>query len=394
MARLSRSRAVPARLFAWLGLISCLSPGVPAEDLTFSGRLDAMAAVLSPEFADTPGAGTLPDADQVTGPGMASGWVGLQTGGKEARAEMRLGFATWPETAADLTRAWVKFRLPGFRGTMGLGHIAWGPGFVFSAGDLLHDSTDLSVDFTSEDLRGGSEFLADLWWSLDDLSFLEVQVQSPAALSFSSMGTAVRVPSSLYDASAGLRLSLDSGSFLLEPALAWDGPDNLCKASLSAQFHALADWQLSLRWDQPADFTICADPLDHLGATAGGLLTADTGEWGTFSSRHEALWLPGNPWDLSGSPRPLGWTGEGLEGPLYSFHDLAWSPDRSWSFTLRGMASWADLSGLLMLQADFRGLQSLDLWLAGSVLLGQGSDTFATGRQGWLALRGGARFTF
>ena len=384
----------------WLAL-TALAAGLSAQDkpdVQFSGRIDTSLNVLSPDTSTAEAPWTVL--------GLAKGRVGLTAGSPAVKAEVRTSFNTAAAEPFSIDRAWVKFRFPGVRGTLGLGHLAWGPGLVFNAGDLLSNSTSLSVSLGADELRNQSAWLGDAWLALDDESFVEAMVISPPPAQLPVAGLIQAVPDSIGKLAGGMRLSLAPAGWLFELAYAVDGANALHKISLSSQFHAGLDWYASLRADLPFSATAGVPIERGLSASVGGFGLADLGEGFGLTTRHEALIRPWQNWTsldlpawtsqnaaLSGAGGP-GSAGAGLPYALYSYHELSLTMPEKLTASLRGLYSPIDASAVAIVRLDWAPLEALGLYLQAAFQLGSGNATWAWSRSGGFVASLGAVCTW
>jgi hypothetical protein len=356
-----------------------------------SGRLDTGLGILSAAA----GAGDR----SWSALGQAGGRLSVGTDGRAVKPELRLGIATWPEPALSLDRAWVKFRFPGLRGTLGLGKLGWGPGLVLVPGDLLFDSTSPAASLGSDETRPGSAWLGDLWLALGDESFIEALVLSPAAQNQTRAGAGgqtviVSLPGSLGRLAGGLRLVLGGESLGLELAWAADGRRECQLAALSGQFHLGVDWYLTVRealpFTLPAGWNATGD-LD-LGAGAFGLF--DLGGGISLASRHELLARPGRSWSSVESAHAPAASADNAQAACLAYHDLAFGLPARLGAAVRVFWAPAEPSALVMGEFSWAPLQSLRLYLTASARTGAAGATWQGDAGGAFSLGLGAACTW
>lgn len=343
-------------------------------DIQLSGRIDSSINMFSPDQSEA-----VPAWSAL---GLAYGRVGLVGGSQLVKAELRGNFSTYSldSPSFGLDRAWIKFRFPGLRTTLGLGHLSWGPGYVFNVGDLLSDSTSLAVNLGADELRSQSAWLGDVWIALGDESFVEAMVLTPPTTLKTIKGTTNLFPNSIDQMAGGMRLSVAPTGWLFELAYAADGSSLLHKISVSTQFHAGLDWYAGIRADLPFNGS---PSWEHgLSASVGTFGLWDLGEGFGLSTRHEALLRPWQNWstDLSGwstSDAPPGSAGAGRPYGLYSYHELTLTMPEQFSTSLRALYSPVDSSALAMARIDWTPLQALGLYLQASFKIGGASATYA-----------------
>lgn len=111
---------------------------------------------------------------------LGSGTIGISAEGSEnVRGAVALGITAGDQALIDLSRAWVRVRLPSVRLTVGKTLLAWGDGFAFNAGDLFAPDTDPAAGLTADELRSNAVWQITGYVPLGFFSFLEV-VAAPA----------------------------------------------------------------------------------------------------------------------------------------------------------------------------------------------------------------------
>jgi hypothetical protein len=315
-----------------------------------------------------------------SGPAGA-GRLSIGAGNKSVKPELRLSWSSWPDLAFRLDRAWVKFRFPGLRGTLGLGRIGWGPALVLNPGDLLFDGTTLDAALGSDELRSSGKWLADAWMALGDEAFAEAIATLPDPVLAGPAGFRVPVPGPASHLAGGLRAAANSGAVGTEFAAAIDGSVGVLRAALSLQFHAGLDWYLCGRVTAPVatGSTVGADDQIQAGLGAFGLF--DLGEGLGLSTRHELLVRP-----------LLDWTVRSPSGnwALVSYHDLSLTLPESLSLTARCLLSPLEPSALLGAELGWAPLQGLRFSLGAGIKAGAAGATWAWAGPGAATLSLGA----
>lgn len=339
--------------------------------------------------------------------GLILGKLGLTAGGREVKTELRLTLTNHPKPEIDLERAWIKFRFPGWRGTLGWGRLGWGPGVVYAPGDLLFDSTSLSLDFAGEEWRSNGAWLADGYWGWGEEAFAEALIRVPALRVDTVGGAGFPQPSLASAFAGGWRISAVIEKLGWEAAYAADGENRLHKAALSVQFPAGLDWYLSARQDLSFEGGTVSQWLRGLSFGFGGFGIGELGDGLGFSTRHEALLRPWHHWqsvDLRtlgtvSKPRwdsdsPLGTSGAGLPYAVYSYHDFSLVLPDHWSLSYRLLLSPVDPSTLVIGELAWAPLQGLRLYLRTLVQWGSESATYIWNRPGAIVLTAGALSTW
>ncbi len=109
------------------------------------------------------------DSD-ITASSLAKGYLSLNSSGlNDVKSQLTLDFTSMKNLGIlSISKAWIKFRFPLFRVTLGKNRITWGEGAAFNAGDVIFDdysapgAGEEGVDLTAEELRSMNRTLAQL----------------------------------------------------------------------------------------------------------------------------------------------------------------------------------------------------------------------------------------
>lgn len=113
-------------------------------------------------------------------------------GSRNVRGELALSFPTATPPFPQVDRAYVRFRLPWFRATLGAAPLSWGEGLLLNVSDLPNPGYDPAADVLTGDYRSTSVWQANVYIPLGALSFLEAVALLPlpdASLASASLTT-------------------------------------------------------------------------------------------------------------------------------------------------------------------------------------------------------------
>jgi hypothetical protein len=309
----------------------------------------------------------------------------LQSSGSEnVRGQLQLDGWVGDGLALDIPRAWLRFRLPGFRLTAGKTRLSWGEGFVFNAGDVLFGSLDpLAEGLDAAALRDQTAWLVSVYVPLGAFSFLETVALPfgvPAVTGLVEEMAIVLAPRAFdtLEGGAGLRGVFKIRGVKLESGWYADWAAREHRPYLSLQGHLGADWNLSAVLAIPFDDPEWRDAADWLAVTAGLFHLARLGGDRSLSLRLETALRPGAAWqEVSGAgAQPAGDPSAPVYG-LYLFPEAALALSSTLSLQLRALLSPVDVSGLTLLGAAWSPLQGLTLSAYVSAMAGDADDLYA-----------------
>lgn len=365
------------RLLAFLilaeGLLLLLPAALPAESRV-TVDLDAAAAFSSGEEGIDSG---------WFGTGVARGAVTFdQTANPNVRSQLRLE-AAMPSAAvaaeaAGLTgaeqdqfelpydiaisRAYVKFRFPSLRATVGKAPVTWGEGRYFNAGNLPVALTASEANLVRQEFEDTALWQAGVYLPLGSFSFFET-------LWFPDETGLL-----LEDSSAGARLVLRPLGIKTEISWLFDGRDDgegnyrwRHKAAAGFQGNLVVDWHLTAAASFPEGYG-AAEALEETLRISAGLYTLlPAGYDGTLSLRLEALSAPF----------------DGFDTELYP--EVSWDFGNNLTVMLRSVVALADPSAIIIPGAAWNVFQGFSLYSFLS------ADTAGAGA---LALQAGCSVTY
>lgn len=118
---------------------------------------------------------------KITSSGLAKGNFTIKsTGSRYVKSQLTLDFVSIRNMGVlSISKAWVKFRYPLLRVTLGKNRISWGEGAAFNAGDVIFDDYITpgleveSVDLTADELRSVNRTMVHVTFPLGRFTFVE-----------------------------------------------------------------------------------------------------------------------------------------------------------------------------------------------------------------------------
>jgi hypothetical protein len=383
---------------------------IPAAGLLLSGAalpadsritvdLDAVAAVSS------------------GGGGIESGWLGTgvargavtldQTDNPNVRSQLRVE-AVMPSAAVaaaaagvtgetpdpfespydvSISRAYVKFRFPALRSTVGKAPITWGEGRYYNAGNLPVSLTAAEANLVQQSFEDAALWQAGVYVPLGSFSFFEtVWLPDETGLLLENSG-------------GGTRLVLRPLGIKTELSYLFDGMGNedcdfvwAHKAALGFQGNLGVDWHLTGRVSVPQGYDVSEALEKSLRISAGLYTLLAVGYDGTLNLRLEGLAAPFGRWEEA--------DGGLSENDPFDAYGIELYPEVSFDFgnnltaILRSVISPVDASAMIIPGAVWSVFQGFSLFSFLSVQTGDSSDVFSSEAPGALALQTGCRVTY
>ena len=378
-ARRIRARGVPAVLV--LTLVALLLPVVAGADVRLTGGVEAYESFV--RLADD-------DWRLLT---LGLGSIGLAgTGSRNVRGELALSIPTTTLPFPRVDRAYLRFRLPWFRSTLGAAPLSWGEGLLLNVADLPNPAYDPAADVLTGDYRTTSVWQGEVYVPLGALSFLEAVALPPLpdpsiAVASLTGGTTGLDPSLLPEPEAtrfGGRLYLNAEPLALQAGYLREKPFHRVYASLQGSLGA----DLYLAIAHEVDANVIATAADF----ADELITTITMSGGAFyvvslrADRSIALRFEGviRPADLE--------DGLASGAVLAGLVDLSLSPTVTGS--LLAIAHPTEPSALLAATLGWNLDQGLTLLASTRINAGAADASYATEAPAGVAITVGARYLF
>jgi len=279
----------------------------------------------------------------------------------QVKGEVRLkalagmGQETW-----DLSRAWIRFRIPDPSLIFNLGktRLLWGEGLVFNTGDMIHGSMDRGVNLGAEELRAEANWLGGIKWSFGPFSFLEGVLRLDEAQANAEGDAPPILFPSIHSLSSGARIRFPLGSLSTEASYFWS--KGIHSASLTAQFALGINWFFSSRINIPHP-GFQGTEQEELFFSAGLYDVFPLGSDNRLSTRLETLFLPAQ------SPS---W---------YLFPEISFSWDQIHSLSLRALGAVQEPSAHWALSYTWSALQGLKVLFTLSGNAGGENTSFGWG---------------
>lgn len=288
----------------------------------------------------------------------------------------------------DVSRAFVKVRLPGSRVTIGKDTISWGEGAFYNAGDVIFGAAPRSEDLTAEVLRDDAVWLTSAYVPLGSFSFVEPVLLAPELnLAYLAQSSQAPVPS-LGDTAVGGRVVAKAGGIKTEVGYLYRGRERTHNPYVSLQGHILVDFHLSGSVSiphYPDGNCAVAKP-----AVSAGLfhLQRIPGPSDSVSFRLEGLLRPAGQWKAQDK------SGLDPEYALMLYPEVVWTLDQSVTLLCRSVVSPVDLSALVTAGVNWNVYEGLKLLGYVSVQAGEKKDLYGFDKNGGLGLAAGVQYIF
>ncbi|MFP4563945.1 MAG: hypothetical protein ACLFRY_11625 [Spirochaetia bacterium] len=337
---------------------------------------------------ETLGGFSMIDANTPAAIGNARAEISFEaSGNRNVRSEVKLTATVGETVYFDVSRAYIKTRLPGFRLTLGKSTVSWGEGFAFNAGDVIFPDIDITGSFTSVTLRGRSTWIALGYIPLGRFSFIEViAVPPPVDIMRLAAGDPDYTLPPLWEGSAGGRIYLTPGNLRVETGYLLRGAEETHNPYVSLQWNLFFDMHLSSTAAIPHFTPTGEDILESWDITAGLSRIESFRGGGSLTVRLEALVQPGQNW----SEQP----GSDAEYGLLLYPEVSWGITETVSTFVRSVFSPLDFSAFTTLGASWNVYQGLDVIGYFSFQLGEAGDLYGWSKPGWLALSAGLRYIY
>jgi len=309
------------------------------------------------------------------------------SGNRNVRAEVKLTALVGETVYFDVSRAYIKTRLPGFRLTLGKSTVSWGEGFAFNAGDVIFPDIDITGSFTSVTLRDRSAWIALGYIPLGRFSFIEViAIPPPVDIVRLAAGDPAYTLPPLWEGSAGGRIYLTPGNLRVETGYLLRGAEETHNPYVTLQWNLFFDMHLSSTAAIPHFTPTGEDILESWDITAGFSRIESFRGGGSLTVRLEALVQPGQNW----SEQPA----SDAEYGLLLYPEVSWGITETVSTFARSVFSPLDFSAFTTLGASWNVYQGLDVIGYFSFQLGEAGDLYGWSKPGWLALSAGLRYIY
>lgn len=327
------------------------------------------------------------------------------TGSRNVRGELSIRFPTTTLPIPQIERAYLRFRLPWFRSTLGAAPLSWGEGILLNEADFPNLGYDPAQDFLSGDYRANALWQAQVYVPIGPLAFVEAVVlpalpdptttlaalagAEPGAGTGGGTGTggtadpstsAAAFSTELHEISAGARLYVDAGPVALQAGYFWDASRHRFSASVHGALGV--DVYLSVAHVLAETSSGFADDLID-GTTLSG------GAFHVFSlPLDQSLSVR-----LEGAVRPAD-IDDGLPSGATIGTLVDYSVSPTVTVGLQSLVRPTDPSALVASNVSWSIDQGLTLLAAATATFGPPDSDFATDRTGSPAFTLGARYVY
>ncbi|QEN04631.1 hypothetical protein EW093_07915 [Thiospirochaeta perfilievii] len=254
---------------------------------------------------------TRDNSGDFTSSSLASGSLTIKsTNSSDVKSQLTLDFLSYRSVGTlSISKAWIKFRFPLFRVTLGKNRITWGEGAAFNAGDVIFDDyidpikQNLEeVDLTADELRSVNRTLAQVIFPLGrftytELIYLPYDFLSTDDLSVIATG-ATPVEKGFESHSYGGRFVTRLGGIKLETGYIYNGDRGVHKPYISINGTSGVDYHLSSSiniQNGNSDFDLWKESLK---ISSGAFYIFDFEDDKTLTLRLESQIKPFGDWEL------------------------------------------------------------------------------------------------
>ena len=253
---------------------------------------------------------TFLEGEDITSSGLAKGSLSIKSvGNKNVKSQLVLDFTSLRDIQLiSISKAYVKFRYPAFRATIGKNRITWGDGAAFNAGDVIFDDyvapdgEGETVDLTADELKSMNRTMVQLTYPLGRYTFLEglylpydfFSVQDKITMA----GGNIPADQTLGQHSGGGRFVTKAGGIKLESGYIYNGKLEVHKPYVSFNGSLFLDYHLSASVNIVNGETDFDNWKGSLKITPGIFYLFDLDDDKTLTTRLEAQIKPYGDWDV------------------------------------------------------------------------------------------------
>ncbi len=295
-------------------------------------------------------------------------------GSRNVRGEISLSIPASVVALPEVDRAFIRFRLPWFRMTLGAAPMSWGEGLLINAGDFPNAAYDPTTDLLTGDFRADPVWQAQLYVPLGPFSFIEAALLPALVDPF-----AATIPE-LSETRVGTRAYIDADAVAVQLGYLFEDPAHRVYASVQGALGADLYLVVAHQIDS-ATTDLFEDVRESLVFSGGGFYTVGLGRDVELALRLEAQITPADLRDDLATASTLAATA-----------DLALSP--TLSFGLQSLLAPTDPSALLAASVSWNLDQGLTLLTFAQANFGASDTLFATDSDGGLSITLGARYVY
>lgn len=281
--------------------------------------------------------GNIEGSDEATTSGTAIGSLSVQsTGNSNVKSELLLDFTSTRDISTlSITKAYIKFRYPLFRTTIGKNRITWGDGVAFNAGDVIFDDygTTDDIDLTADELKSLNRTMVQITYPLGRFTFLEglyLPYDFFPVITTNTGGTSTYDYSDLgiEKQSFGGRFVSKAAGIKLETGYIYNGYDEVHKPYVSFNGTLLFDYHLSASVNITNGEYFFDDWDETLKLTSGLFYLFELENDKTLTTRLESQIKPLGDWD---------------DDALLLYPEIAFVPNEEISLFLRSIINPLDI---------------------------------------------------
>ncbi|MGL1892842.1 MAG: hypothetical protein OCD02_14515 [Spirochaetaceae bacterium] len=302
-------------------------------------------------------AGMVGDED-ITSSGLATGLFSVKSvGNKNVKSQLTLDFTSIRSLGTlSISKAFIKFRYPDIRATIGKTRITWGDGAAFNAGDVIFDDYIApggeveNVDLTADELKSMNRTMVLLIYPLGRFTFLEGIYLPYDFFSVDDLGLIAtgELPEDeeLDQHSIGGRFVSKAGGIKLETGYIYNGFSEVHKPYVSFNGTMFLDYHLSASVNITNGETDFDDWDETLKITTGLFYLFDLENDITLTTRLEAQIKPYADWDSDA---------------LLLYPEIAFVPNEELSLFVRAIINPLDVSTESSLGLNWRTYQGFTI---------------------------------
>lgn len=331
-----------------------------------------------------------------TSSGLAKGDITIKSNGtKNVKSQLTLDFLSMRNLSTlGIKKAWIKFRYPKVRVTLGKNRITWGEGAAFNAGDVIFDdyispeSSDVEAfDLTADELKSINRTMVLLSFPIGKFSFAEgiyLPYDFFTTTELTTAATTSTVPDDkgLDQHSYGGRLVTKASGIKIETGYIYNGAESLHKPYVSFNGTLLLDYHLSssvniLHGESDSDL------WKNSFKISGGLFylfELEGEEDRTLTLRLESMFKPFGVWESSEDSTKQ------KEYGVLLYPEVSFVPNDEISLFLRSIVSPVDISSKSTLGLNWKTYQGFSIGTFLSFNLGDDGDVYSSGSDDSLSL--------
>lgn len=320
-----------------------------------------------------------------TSTGLAKGDLTVKSkGNKYVKSQLTLDFVSVRNVATvTIAKAWVKFRYPKVRGTVGKNRITWGEGTAFNAGDVIFDdyiapseSEAETLDLTADELKSINRTMALLAFPLGKFTIAEVIYLPYDFLTNAELTTAATTNTppedkEVYEHSYGGRLLTKAKGIKIESGYIYNGIISTHKPYVSFNGTLLLDYHLSSSINVKhgeSDFDFWKESVK----VSGGLFYLfELENDKTLTLRLETMLKPYGTWEHSENES------EQKEYGVLLYPEVAFVPGNDLSLFFRSIVSPIDVSCKNTFGVNWKTYQGFTIGSFISINLGERGDIYS-----------------